>query len=81
MKTKKTVFVTVELFQGIVNQVRVFRSEKLADKAEKKWLAEQGIKDEISRECKAQNGIEFYKFECEIEQYCVKRYSEGVITK
>lgn len=67
MKAIKTVFVTVELFQGIIHQVRAFSSEKSADKAEKDWLDEQGITDEISRECKAQNGTEFHIIKCEIE--------------
>jgi len=35
MRTNKAVFVIVELFQGIVHQVRAFHSEKSADKAEK----------------------------------------------
>jgi len=68
MRTNKTVYVTVELFQGVVHQVRAFHSEKSAENAEQEWLAEQGITDEISRECKAQNGIEYHVFQCEIEQ-------------
>ena len=68
MKTNGTVFVTIELFQGVVHQVMVFKSEKSAEKAEIDWLTEQGTNDEISRECKAQNGIEFHVFQCEIEE-------------
>lgn len=66
-KGVQKVFVTVELFQGLLEEVRVFKSCKSADENEQKWLSRHDITDEISRECKAANGTEFHIFECLIE--------------
>lgn len=66
-KGVQKVFVTVELFQGLLEEVRTFKSCKSADEAERKWLSGHDITDEISRECKAGNGTEFHIFECQIE--------------
>jgi hypothetical protein len=66
-KSSNKVFVTVELFQGNLEEVRAFKSCKSADEAQQKWLAGHDISDEISRECKAANGTEFHIFECPIE--------------
>jgi len=52
------VYVVVELVQGVLGEVRVFRSKESADKTELRWLKEQGITDEIEREGQAQNGTE-----------------------
>ena len=62
-----TVFVAVELFQGVVNEVNVFLTQESAQKAEQYWLKEHGITDDIGRECKAQNGTEFIVRECEVK--------------
>jgi len=68
MKNKTiSVYVTIELFQGIVDKVRVFRTHKSAKKTEKEWLNEHGIKSNISRECKSQNGTELHLFESTVE--------------
>jgi len=63
----ESVYVTIELFQGIVDNVCAFRTCKTANKAEKEWLKKYGIKDKISRKCKSQNGTEFHLLECSIE--------------
>ena len=63
----ETVYVTIELFQGIVDKVCAFQTCKTANKVEKEWLDKLGIKDKISRECKSQNGTEFHLLECSIE--------------
>ena len=62
-----TVYVVVEMFQGVVNDVKVFFSKESASKVERAWLAEQDIKDAMGRECKAQNGTEMLMFECKVE--------------
>jgi len=53
-----TVYVVVELVQGVLGEVRVFRSKESAEKAERKWLKKHGITNEIEREGHAQNGTE-----------------------
>ena len=62
-----TVHVVVEIFQGVVSDVKVFSSEESANKAEKAWLKEHDITSNVDREGKAQNGTELLLFECEVE--------------
>ena len=62
-----TVHVVVEIFQGVVSDVKVFSSEESANKAEKAWMAEHDIADDTDREGKAKNGTELLLFECEVE--------------
>ena len=62
-----TVYVVVEMFQGIVNDVKVFFSEESASRTEKTWLAEHDINDAIGRECKAQDGTELLVFGRKVE--------------
>jgi hypothetical protein len=62
-----TVFVAVELFQGVVNDVQVFSTQESAEKTEREWLKEHDINDDASRECKAQNGTEFIVRECNLK--------------
>ena len=59
-----TVFVAVELFQGVVNDVKVFITQESAKKAEEDWLKKHGVTDPVGRECKAQNGTELILREC-----------------
>ena len=61
------VFVAVRLMQGVLDEVRVVRSRKAAERVEREWLVEQGIVDEMGREGKAQNGTEFFVRECAVE--------------
>ena len=61
------VHVIVEIFQGIVNDVKVFSSEKSANKAETAWLKEHDITSKVDHEGKAQNGTELLLFQCEVE--------------
>ena len=62
-----SVHVVVETFQGIVSDVKVFFSKESANKAEKAWIAEHDITDDMDREGKAQNGTELLLFECKVE--------------
>jgi len=58
---KMTVHVVVEMFQGVVNDVKVFFSEESA------WLAGHDITNDMDREGKAHNGTELLIFECKVE--------------
>ena len=64
---KKTVHVTVEIFQGIIQEVRLFKSQKQAELIEQEWLVKNDVLDEISREGKSQDGTEIKIFECRVE--------------
>ena len=52
------VYVVIELVQGVLDEVRVFRSKESADKTELRWLKDYGITNDIEREGHAQNGTE-----------------------
>ena len=62
-----SVYVTIALHQGVVEDARVFRRKLSANKAEKEWLKENGIADDDEREGKSQNGTEFIVMKCELE--------------
>ena len=62
------VYVSVELFQGIIADVRVFQTEAAADLVDQKWLTENRIRDNIDSECKTQNGTEFHIYTCTLEE-------------
>ena len=61
------VYVAVELFQGVLNDVKVFFTQESAEKAEQRWLKEHGISGDVGRDCKAQNGTELLVHECEVK--------------
>jgi len=61
-----TVYVTLDIFHGVVNNIYVFLTEKSAQKIEQEWLKKHEVKGEIERECKAQNGIELIIYECKL---------------
>ena len=60
------VHVTVELYQGVVNEVHVFRHQISAEQVEQKWREEHFIENEADLQCKEMNGIEFHIFECAV---------------
>lgn len=62
-----TVYVTVDVCNGVVNDIQAFLTEKSALKIEKAWLQRHNIKDETSRECEAQNGVEFIIYKCNLK--------------
>ena len=62
-----TVFVALEISSGAVTNGKVFLRRESAEGAEKRWLKEQGIKDGISRQREAFNGMEFLVMECELK--------------
>jgi len=62
------VYVTVELFQGNIVDVRTFWNEHLANIAEKNWLKDNNIRSQLDREAKIQNGTEFHIYTCTLEE-------------
>ena len=57
------VYVTIELFKGLVESVQVFEMEESARQLETEWLNKTGIKDAMGREAKAGEGTEFHVVE------------------
>ena len=62
-----TVYVTVETFQGVLHDARVYLTEKSALDAEKAWLRAMGIKTQDARECKSDDGTSFTVMECDLK--------------
>jgi len=62
------IYVTIELLQGNIAEVRAYWNEHMAQISEQRWLKDNDIKNELDREAKAQNGTEFHVFQCEIEE-------------
>ena len=62
-----TVYVTVETFQGVLDNVRAYLTEESALDAERNWLREMGIASPESREGKSDNGTSFTVMECELK--------------
>ena len=62
-----TVYVVLDIYKGIFNDVKVFISEESANKLEQEWLKEHKIKNKEDRECLSQNGTEFRFFVCELQ--------------
>lgn len=62
------IYVTIELLQGNIAEVRAYWNEHMAGIAEQRWLKDNNIKDELDREGKAQNGTEFHVYECTLEE-------------
>ena len=62
-----TVFVTLDIFQGVIGNVKVFLTPESAKLMEDKWLEENRIKDKSDRELKEKSGIEFHVMECDLK--------------
>ncbi|MFC1735528.1 hypothetical protein ACFL1X_05385 [Candidatus Hydrogenedentota bacterium] len=62
-----TIYVVVETFQGITDEIRVFLTEESAQKAEQDWLKTNGIANDNDREAKSKNGIGILLRECELK--------------
>lgn len=60
------VYVTVETFQGVVDNVEVHAVEGVADKCEQDWLISSGVENDEDRHGRAVNGTEFLIFECKL---------------
>ena len=62
-----TLYVTIETFQGVVENVHAYLSEESANAAEKQWLLEMDIHDDEDRQAKSDGGTEFVIFESELK--------------
>jgi len=63
------VFVTVELFHGIIENVECYTSLEDVEERENKWLEDNNIKSKNERLNKADlNGVEFRVFENKIKE-------------
>ena len=62
------IYVTIELLQGNIAEVRAYWNEHLAQIVEQQWLKDNNIKNELDREAKSQNGNEFHVYECMLEE-------------
>lgn len=59
--------ITIELFQGVINEVRAYSASKETDQAENCWLKEHKITSDEDREVQLKNGTEFHIYECSLE--------------
>lgn len=62
-----TVYVTVELCQGLFVESGVYASLQGAKEAEARWLAAHRIDDRETRQAKADNGTEFHVIETQLQ--------------
>ena len=62
-----TVYVVLNIYKGIFNDVNVFISEESANEVEQEWLKAHKIKNEKDRECLSQSGTELRIFVCELQ--------------
>jgi hypothetical protein len=62
-----TVYVVLNIYKGIFNDVDVFISEESANEVEQEWLKEHKIKDKEDRECLSQSGTELRVFVCKLQ--------------
>ena len=62
-----TVYVVLDIYKGIFNDVNVFISEDSANRSEQEWLKEHKIKNKEDRECLSQSGTELRVFVCELQ--------------
>lgn len=61
-----TVYVTVQSCQGVIHEARAYLGQEGAEKAERRWLRQHGIRTPEGREAQAGNGNEFHIFEAEL---------------
>ena len=62
-----TVYIAVELFRTVLNDVRVFFTHELAEKAEQGWFSVNAITEDLCRGCKAHKGTEFIVRQSELK--------------
>jgi hypothetical protein len=62
-----SVYVVLDIYKGIFNDVNVFKSEDSANRLEQEWLKEHKLKNEKDRECLSQSGTELRIFVCELQ--------------
>ncbi len=62
------IYVTVELHQGVVGEIKTFRNSLSAKKYAARWLMAQDIKVYTDRESKSQNGTELFVRKCRLHK-------------
>ena len=62
------VYVTIETFQGVIEDVCVFKTEEQAKVEEKKWLKSLDVKGDKKREELSFRCTEFRIFECDLKK-------------
>ena len=62
------IYVTVETYQGVVENVFIFKKEKQAQRKEAKWLKELKVHDDKKREELSFHCTTFSIFECELKK-------------
>lgn len=60
------VFVTIETFSGVIEEVLTFPSRAQAEAHEQKWLEESGMPDPEQREHLSEECTEFRIFQCSL---------------
>ncbi len=61
------IYVTVETYQGIIDNVSAFKTLKQAERKEKKWLKSMNVRDDQRREYLSSNCTEFQIHKCELK--------------
>ena len=61
------IYVTVELFRGVIEEVRAFRSYEVAEGIQTKWMRAHGVSSDDGIDYFATDSNEFRIFECDVE--------------
>jgi hypothetical protein len=61
------IYVTVETFKGVIDDVCVFETKKQAKRKEQRWLKALKVNDDATREQLSFNCTEFQIHECNLK--------------
>jgi len=61
------VYVTVETFQGVIDEVRVYKTKEQAKRKEQRWLKALKVKDDATREHLSFNCTEIQIHACNLK--------------
>ncbi len=60
------IYLTVETYQGLIDNVSAFKTKEGAERKEKKWLKSLNVQDDERREYLSFNCTEFQVHKCEL---------------
>jgi hypothetical protein len=60
------IYITVETYQGVIDNVSAFKTLKQAERKEKRWLKSMNVQDDKKREELSFNCIEFQIHKCKL---------------
>jgi hypothetical protein len=60
------IYVTVETYQGVIDNVSAFKTLKQAERKEKSWLKSMNVQDDQRREHLSFNCTEFQIHKCKL---------------